>query len=228
MKNRIWEIDALRGVAIICMVGYHLYFDLTYYYGIALRGWDFLAPLSSTLFMLLCGASSNMSRNNVKRGLLILGFGVAVTVVTFMLDKDTFVRFGILQLLGCCTLLYAVGLGKLNNIALGLIAAVVFALNFWVRNIRADWLLPFGIMPKGFISLDYYPLIPYLAFFILGIILFRIIYKQRATKISNAAIQRAATPLVFIGKHSLIIYVVHQPLILALLFAIFKVFYSVV
>ncbi len=217
--KRIWELDALRGVAIIMMAMYHLLFDLTYYYGIG-RNIAWLAPASSTIFMLLCGAMCELSRRNLKRGLFVLLCGMAITVITYIMDSGTYIRFGVLHLLGCCILLYEIGLRRLSSKWLVVVGTICFLLSLIFDRLDIKYLLPFGITYSGFVSLDYYPLVPYLGVFCLGIVLFRAIYKERRTRIDVPWLRAAATPLTFIGKHSLWIYLIHQPLFMGILYLI--------
>jgi uncharacterized membrane protein len=108
-SQRIWEIDFLRGVAIILMVCYHLLFDLGEFVGIEkFLGWS--TDLTKTawivaqfffaaLFVVLSGTSGTLSRNNVRRGLRLLAVSLLVSAATFIIDPAQTVYFGILQCL---------------------------------------------------------------------------------------------------------------------------------
>ena len=108
-------------------------------------------------------------------------------------------------------------LKKMNNILL-FISAIVIALGaIPINNTLVDTglLIPFGIMYRGFTTLDYYPLSPYLSMFILGILAYKIYYykKQSLFKFSyeNDYIS-------MISKNSLAIYLIHQPIIIAVIY----------
>jgi uncharacterized membrane protein len=81
-------------------------------------------------------------------------------------------------------------------------------------RVSTFWLLPLGFMYAGFSSADYYPLIPYLAVFILGIIAYKLYYFQRRSFFNFQVQSKIITGL---SRNSLLIYVVHQPLILGLI-----------
>jgi uncharacterized membrane protein len=117
-RDRIWEIDFLRGVSIILMVGYHLLYDLGAMAGVqSLLGFttDLSTPawlaaqyFFAALFILLSGISSTLSRSNVRRGLKLLAVALLVTAVTFFFNRAATVHFGILHCLGVSILLYGV------------------------------------------------------------------------------------------------------------------------
>ena len=110
-------------------------------------------------------------------------------------------------------------LKKMNNLLLLISAAVIAFAAIPLKSILVDTslLLPFGVMYRGFDTLDYYPLIPYISVFILGILVYKIYYykKQSLFKFSyeNKGISMIST-------NSLAIYLIHQPIIIATIFAI--------
>ena len=108
VKSRIWEIDFLRGIAFLCMVYDHTIFDLNYIFGIEtnfLWGYDsIIGDFSAIVFITLCGVSSNFSKNNIKRGLIVFASALALTTVTALADRlfntNLIIIFGILHFLG--------------------------------------------------------------------------------------------------------------------------------
>ncbi len=219
--ERIWELDAFRGVAILLMMFYHLMFDLVYYYGVGFR--PFWAQWSAYMFMLLCGAMCCLSRSNLKRAGLILGMSLVVTVVTYVMDSQTYVRFGILQFLGVSVLLYELVLRRCNNWVLGGIAVLsLFRVPFLMDTTRW-YLIPLGVIGRDFYSLDYYPLLPYFSVFTFGVLLFRLLYRERRTRLPYPTLRRVLSPLCVLGRYSLPIYLIHQPVIFGLLYLIFKI-----
>ena len=102
--SRILEIDALRGVAIILMVIFHIIVDLTDFYGYHfqyLSGfWYYEGKAAAILFMLLAGVSSSFSRSAVRHGLELLAWGMVLTAVTWLFAPAMYIRFGILHFLG--------------------------------------------------------------------------------------------------------------------------------
>jgi uncharacterized membrane protein len=231
-RQRIWEIDFLRGVAIILVVGYHLLFDLGEFVGInRFLGWS--TNLSSTawiiaqhffagLFVLLSGTSCTLTRSNVRRGLRLLAVSFAVTVVTFFFDSTSAIYFGILQCLAVSMLLYGAAFEKAGAVTcaawgtfvLGLTA--VLPLLKRALAVRTGWLLPFGLPSPSFSSFDYFPLIPWLGVFLIGASLGKSAY---ASKRSLLPWRLPPTFVNWAGRHSLVIYIAHQPIIMGVLYA---------
>ena len=219
-SRRIWEVDLLRAIAIILMATFHTVFDLNEFVGIDidyLSGfWYWEGKVSALTFIFLAGLSSGFSKNPAKRGLKVLEFAMIITLATYLFYREQYIRFGILHFLGTSMILFPL-LKKMNNILL-FISAIVIALGaIPINNTLVDTglLIPFGIMYRGFTTLDYYPLSPYLSMFILGILAYKIYYykKQSLFKFSyeNDYIS-------MISKNSLAIYLIHQPIIIAVIY----------
>jgi uncharacterized membrane protein len=169
---RIWEIDFLRGLSIILMVGYHLLFDLGEFRGVK-RFLGFSTDLSSIawtaaehffagLFVVLSGVSSTLSRNNLRRGLKLLLVSLAVTAATYWYDPSSAVYFGILQCLAVSMLIYGAAFQKAGPAACGAWGGLVIGLAVALRalmkmeglTVPFDWLIPFGIASPSFTSFD--------------------------------------------------------------------------
>src|SRR5665647_1682285 len=103
-SNRIWEIDLIRGIAIILMIIFHLIVDLKDFYGYNLdyfRGfWYIEGKFSAILFMLICGVSSTLGRNNIRHGLKVFIWAMILTAVTYIYNGSCYILFGILHFLG--------------------------------------------------------------------------------------------------------------------------------
>lgn len=233
LSQRIWELDFLRGLSIILVVGYHLLYDLGAFAGVE-RFLGFTTDLSSTawrvaqnffagLFIVLSGTSCSLSRSNVRRGLRLLAVSLAVTAVTYVFDPSSAVWFGILQLLAVSILVYGAAFGKAGPLACAVWGAAVVGLGAALPalkkglTIRFDWLLPFGIHSPGFSSFDYFPLIPWLGVFLIGAALGKSVY---APKRSLLPWRLPQTFVNAAGRHSLLIYVAHQPVIMGVLYVL--------
>ncbi|MCB0201186.1 MAG: DUF1624 domain-containing protein, partial [Anaerolineae bacterium] len=148
--GRLWEIDALRGIAIIMMVVYHLLWDLSSMGGldIAMRSgfWGVWQNITASLFTGLVGLSMTLSYANARqrqptgslwpkfflRGLTIFSWGVVISIVTYVaLGPMFYVRFGILQLIGTSIIIaYPLLRFRWLNLALGiLVIALAPAVN---------------------------------------------------------------------------------------------------
>lgn len=231
--SRIWEIDFLRGLSIILMVGYHLLFDLGEFRGVD-RFLGFSTDLSSAawtaaqlfvagLFVVLSGISSTLSRNNVRRGLRLLAVSLAVTAVTYLFDPASAVYFGILQCLAVSILIYGAALTKTGPAACAVAGALVIGLGRLLAvltrgaDIRFDWLLPFGIHSPTFSAFDYFPLFPWFGIFLVGAALGKSVYASRR---SLVPLRLPETFINAAGRHSLVIYLVHQPVIMGVFYAL--------
>lgn len=234
MRKRIWELDTLRGVLILLMIGFHLAYDLVYLYGLvrlntplAEKVFRFCSNWAGSPFLFLSGLCVTFSSRPVRRGLQVLGCGMVITAVTAgmyflqLADRGIIIYFGVLQCLGVCMLLWPVfrKLPKGALLAIGIaLAAVGLYLKFGhIRPVDFPWLVPFGIVNWGFASSDYFPLLPNLGYFLIGAFLGRTFYSQRVTRFPAVDPER---PLIrffsFFGKHSLFIYMLHQPVLAGL------------
>lgn len=214
-KGRIWEIDLLRAVAIVLMVVFHFVYDLNEFLGVDveyLSGfWFWVGKAAALIFIFVSGISSGFSGKILKRGLLLLGIGLGISGVTFFVLGDMYIRFGILHFLGTCMLLYPL-LKRLNAVVLAVLAAAVayFTPQIGSITVKTSLLLPLGIKYRGFATADYYPLFPYLAVFILGIIVYKLYYYKKRSLFTFSLENRIISVL---SKNSLLIYVLHQPML---------------
>jgi uncharacterized membrane protein len=232
-RERIWEIDFLRGFSIVLVVGYHLLFDLGEFVGVhRFLGWS--TNLSSVawtiaqhffagLFVLLSGTSSTLTRSNLRRGLRLLAVSVLVTAATYVFDPASAVFFGILQCLAVSMLLYGAVFERAKARLCAACGAAVLGLTALLPvlkkalALRSDWLMPLGLPSPSFSSYDYFPLIPWLGVFLVGAALGKTVY---ASKKSLLPWRMPGNFVNFAGRHSLIIYIVHQPLIMGILYAL--------
>ena len=241
-KKRYEYLDILRGITLISMIIYHGTWDWVYIVG---ADWAWFRTDAAFLwqqsfcwtFILLAGYCWSFARHKLKRGCIVFGAGVLITVVTIIFTPRQRVVFGVLTLLGSCMLLM-IPLEKLLRRIKPLPGIVVAAVLFMLtRNINDGYLgigeislleLPdvwydggmvmtyLGFMEKGFFSTDYFSLIPWLFLFVTGYFIFRMASEKKVTE--GGLLQRIqCKPLAFIGRHSLLIYLLHQPVLYVLL-----------
>ena len=224
--KRIWELDAFRGLCVLGMVIVHLVFDLVYLY--RLVEWEypvwfsFVMNWGGVLFLLISGICVTLGHRGIRRGVTVLLCGFVCTLVTWgmyllkMAGQEIIIYFGVLHCLGCCMLLWPV-FRKLPNAAVALLGAAMAAAGILLRGTVFDtgmWLIPLGFQPEGFLSSDYFPLLPNLGFFLLGAVLGRTVYRKRESLLPRVN-PDALVPrfLRLCGKQSLWIYLLHQPVL---------------
>lgn len=229
MKKRIWELDALRGVCLIAIIFFHLMYDLVYLFGIvelttplAQKLYQFGNDWGGTPFLLLSGLCVTIGSRPGKRGLTVIGGGMVISLVTAAMyffgfaDKGIIIYFGVLHCIGTCMLLWLL-LRKLPTPALLVMGLVFSAVGLYLRhNVYVDfpWLIPLGFVTPTSASSDFFPLLPNLGYFLIGATLGRTLYKNRVTLLPKV---NERNPLVrffsFFGKNSLLIYLLHQPIL---------------
>jgi len=222
--NRIWELDALRGAMILFVVFIHLSFDLDYFLRIDLVKnpvMQWIMDRFGVTFVILSGLSATLGRRSLRRGLQVFGCGMVITVVTVgmyllgMADRFIMIYFGVLHLLGVSMMLWPL-LRRLPVWLRLALAAVIIALGYWFDTftIGTFWLTPLGLMPHGFSSSDYFPLFPFLGWFLLGSCLGEAVYRNKQSLLPAAPAQWLPVRVLrWCGTHSLWIYLIHQPVI---------------
>lgn len=239
-KERIWEIDALRGFFMLFVFASHFIFDLSVVFGISEPDNPviyFVFQYGGALFVVISGICATLGKKSFRRGAVVLGCGVLIFAVTFALarfgfmDEGDVIQFGILHLLGICMMLYP-ALKHLPNWALLVFSAVAFGIGLWFENITLypntaaafdirNYLFVFGLQPLGFAAGDYFPIFPNLSYFMLGILLGRTAYKEKTSLFPNFPHNNFVVRILkFIGRNSLWLYLLHQPVIFAVLEAI--------
>jgi uncharacterized membrane protein len=219
MRGRIWEIDAMRGLAIVLMIAFHLVYNLSEFYRFPIDYrsgfWLIIARAAVLLFMTTAGISSTFSRSNLRRGRSVLLYGLAVTLATWMFNPQAYIRFGILHFMGIGMMLYHF-LRKIPVNMLIMLGAALLILGPIVTGslVESPYLFPLGLVPAGFVSTDYYPLVPWYGFFLWGAAIGKQYYPEGKSLLSVTPNHRL---LPFLGRHSLYIYLVHQPLLLVTL-----------
>lgn len=218
LKERIWEIDFLRVFAISLMIVYHFAFDIHIILGVDINFtsgfWYWYSKLSS-IFIFVSGISAGFSKRVLQNAIKLLVVAVVISIVTYFILGEQYIRFGVIHLLAVCLLLY-LGLRNLKVWLLAILAAGVAWLTPIVSKteVATSLLLPLGFTYPGFKSLDYFPLFPYLLYFILGIIAYKLYYyKGRSLfkfRLQSKVVEK-------ISRKSLLIYVLHQPLLMGLI-----------
>ena len=215
-------LDELRGAAIILMVIYHAFYSLGYVFG-SERGRSLFAamtpaqPFIAGTFILLCGLCCRLSRSNLKRGLVLAGAAALVTLATLamtLFGVNEVIRFGILHFLACAVLLFSL-IVKLPEIIppwvqVTAFASLFFLFRFWRPFPPTDFFLLYALgFPSATLrSADYFPLLPWLFLFLAGTAIG--VYAKQG-RFPAWCVKSRVPPLAWLGRHSLLIYLLHQP-----------------
>ena len=250
-RKRYYLLDEFRGLLVVNMVVFHTIWDLVFMFGNNWQwyihdrqGWRLWIGAN---FVLLSGFCWKMSKNPLKRGLIVYVSSMLVSMVTILFTPNARIQFGVLTLIGSCmllTILLDQLLDKFPSLPGAVISLCLFFLTFGVNkgylglaNIPliklpqewyCNWFTTYlGLPENGFFSSDYYTIFPWLFMFLTGYFLYRFFEKYRSKKGDSAPLADLLTkslcpPLGFIGRHALVIYLLHQPIIYGLL----SIYYS--
>ncbi len=239
-RKRYHLLDGIRGIVLLSMIVYHFSWNMVYMYG---AKWAWYRSTGAYIwqqsicwtFILLSGFCWSMGKAPLKRGLLVFGSGLLVTAVTLVVMPYNRVVFGVLTCMGSAMLLMipfdkilkkvAPELGMIGSFALFVLTRDINrgCLGFesfrwislpesWYRNLFTAYL---GMPSIDFYSTDYFSLIPWIFLFLTGYFLYGLCKKR---KILQWEIFQKKLPFFdFLGKHSLIVYLLHQPILYFLL-----------
>lgn len=235
-NQRIWPIDALRGLALVNMLAYHFMYDWVYIFGLPAAWYRIGAPGCHVWqqyicwsFILLSGYSLHLARRPLKNGLVVAGCAALLTAVTVLFMPSEAIWWGVLHLNACAVLLTTLArpaLEKIPPLAGLLAAAALFLLTNqlpWgylgfeglylaavppaLYKANLFWL---GLPDLGrFASADYFPLLPWLFLFLVGWFAACCAPLHPAKNPPPALLR----PLCAVGRHTLLLYMLHQPLI---------------
>lgn len=254
IKKRIWEIDFLRGLAIILMVLDHFTYDFASFYSFFSNS-NSITPnpafasfinfcqsfqvssvrqvlhyIFANLFFLLVGVSSCFSKNNWKRGFLVLLCGLVMDGATFLVyyvtngTADFRMLFNVLVSLGCCILITALIL-KLpyEKWILLILAIIVIGLGIgfnlynprWISNLEFKDVFLISVGLKAWGS-DCFSIVPYIGATFLGAFLGKTIYKEKKSILPRLD-SSWNKPVCFVGRHTIFVYLGHQVVLIAFL-----------
>ena len=261
MKQRYHILDEIRGITLCSMILYHAVWDLVYIFGYNWKWYQtdmaFLWQQSICFtFILLSGFCFSLGKRKVRRGLVVFGAGVLISLVTELFMPQNRIRFGVLTLLGSCMLIVAMvekiacalckpnenddnhadNAHRANATIWGIVVSLL--LFIFTRHVNYGVLgfadvtvarLPrslyamgdvgnfLGFTEQTFFSTDYFSLIPWIFLFLTGYYLYKWMKeKQWLTELPKAPSLGAWWRP--IGRYSLIIYLLHQPVVYGLLY----------
>lgn len=226
MRKRIWELDFLRGLFLWGMIAIHLIYDLVDLYGVI--QWE--QPAAYLLFknrfgitfVVLSGLCATLGRDSVRRGIKVFACGMVCSLATAamvwagMAGRGLLIYFGVLHCLGVCMLLWPL-FKKLPTWAFVVLGLAMVVYGEYLRGMSYPWaeyLFPLGFRTPEFASSDYFPLLPNLGYFLLGSALGRTLYREKRSLLPGVGAENPVLRFFCLcGEHSLLIYMVHQPVL---------------
>ncbi len=237
-RNRFWEIDLLRTVAIAMMITFHTLYLLNFFdirntgvpappYGF----WWWFPRATGGLFIFTAGVSLTIAYSKVRRiwafmrrGLEIFAWGMGITLITWLISREGYVRFGILHFFGIAFIL-APFFTRFRFINLVVGAALMAAgIYLQVQRVYVDfpWLFWLGLLPHSFWTWDYWPLLPWFGLFLVGMFCGTMLYPQGNRRFGIPEFTDPVTSaLTLPGRHPLVIYLAQWPAIIGILLLVF-------
>ena len=232
--SRIHEIDFLRGILMVLVIFDHLMWFINFYIFKNSSGfinWYWTSNLRFIvrqivlmLFLFTCGISCHLSRNNKKRGLILLGLTLLIVVATHLLqllpmfnNRVVIIDFNIIGVIALSILLYCL-VEKFDNkqllYVIGVLILFYAFINISMRSAPQVYnpflsilYCPFNPIREGCVG-DYLPLFPYIIFLFFGVLFARRFYQNKTSIIAKKA--NWERPICFLGRHTLFVYVGHE------------------
>ena len=230
---RLERLDIFRGIAIVLMVVFHLNYSLVNIFSMEMLNfsedfWYIIWKIAANIFILVAGFSFFLSENKNPKKIVKKYFGYSVILgiiavwisfITFAFFPTEYIRFGILHFfsLWFVLLIFFRKLGYYNFILWSIIIIYWAFLIPIIENQQLYWL---WFTYLGFTSADYYPIFPYMWVLLLWYSLWKIFedYKYNKFLKTHRKLNISEKFLVYISKKSLIIYLIHQPIIIGSLY----------
>ena len=233
--GRLPQIDLLRGIAILLMILFHFSYDLSHFGFIRIDVyndpfWLHARTFILSLFLLLVGISLTLAtahgirwRPYLRRLALITGCAALISASSYYMFGPRWIFFGVLHFIAVASVL-CLPLVRMPRVALGLgIGLIVLGQTFNHPFFDQDAFNWIGLMTGKPPTEDYVPLIPWL-----GVVCGGIFLGSQVQRLQPLLETSPAHPLprllIRAGRHSLLIYMLHQPLLIGLLWGIRRLF----
>lgn len=235
MQKRFIELDLLRGLAVVGMIIYHLFYVMNFYgvFEQEMREgrWQILRIIVQFLFIGLVGISMQISwqkssksrakfyKKHWRRAVIMFALGMLITLVTWFVIGEGYVRFGILHFIGVAILCASFVVG--HKFLLLLLAIVSFWIFWWTKDIHSSSIIlhALGTELTGTYSIDYFPISKWLPLVFVSMFFGEVFYTDLDLAVKRFRFLRKLklNTIYFLGRHSLIIYLIHVPLIILIL-----------
>lgn len=239
-RKRYYILDTIRGFTLLNMIAYHAIWDLVnifdlnwqWYHSEGAHIWQ---QFICCTFIMLSGFCRPLGRSSLKRGLIVFASGALISLATIIFMPESRIVFGVLTLIGSCMIISSFTENIVKKIppVIGFIVSVAVFNMF--RHISKGYIGPkdiriielpdflyknnitsyLGFPHESFFSTDYFPLFPWIFLFLSGIFLFYTAQRYDLLKLLERSLSK---PIEWLGRHSLIIYMIHQPVIYAVLY----------
>lgn len=231
---RIPFIDFARGIALVAMAIFHFGWDLENF-GLARAGmtlepqWKYFARATAASFMMLVGVSTWLAHHNgfnpksfLKRLAMVGGAAAVISLATWFATPEGFIFFGILHSIALSSILILL-FTRLPTAILFPAALFILTAHFWARTPLLDdpwwwWSGLSQIVPK---ANDYVPVFPWFGWVVLGFAIAKLFNRMNIWQsIAKWQFSGATGKLMsFFGRHSLVFYLAHQPILIGLVYA---------
>lgn len=207
------------------MMYFHVVWSMNELYGyqIVYDSWInfIIGRISAILFILISGIVFSFGKFNIKRFLLLAAIAISISAISYIYNSDYSIIFGIIHFFALSSLV-AVVFTNMNKYIVIAIWLCILAGWWWINSIyiHSNYLFFIWLVSKTFQSADYYPLIPWFGIYLLGIWLSKIFYKTQKNIFWNIF---NFGPINFIGRNTLLFYIIHQPIIIFILYIIDKI-----
>ncbi len=242
-KERYHIIDALRGFSLLNMIAFHFCYDYFVMFSGQSRWYREPFPYAWQLFIccsfiFISGVSMHFATHAIRRGLMLNAFGLGISLITYFLMPSEVIWFGILNFLGCMMLITCPLrrlLDRVPAVPAALCSFGMFGFLFEINRGYAGWfqlrLLPLpdflydiriltvlGFPDRGFHSSDFFSIFPWAFLFLTGYWVWSFLVKHDFVRFLKFRVPVLAT----IGRYTIWIYLIHQPVLLAICCLIFQ------
>ena len=222
---RYIQLDFIRGSAIVLMIIFHLSFDLNNFHFISIdiynqhsRDWFYFRMLILTLFMLSVGISLTLAHQEMlnkkkifKRFFTLSLASLAISISSYITFPNSWIYFGVIHFVTIASVLLLPFVGfPIISLVIGSLIVIFFNINL----INMHWLYTFiaPIIHLPYHTEDLVPFTPWL-----GVVLIGIFLGKKKLFLFPLKSNTFTDKITFLGKHSLLVYLIHQPLFFGLI-----------